>query len=42
MFIAPLRKNGRGADHRKYLSSVAIPLLLRERVYRAVAEKRFW
>jgi hypothetical protein len=42
MFDAPLRSNGRGADHSKHRSSIAVPLLrscllLRERAYRAVA-----
>jgi hypothetical protein len=45
VFAAPLRSNGRGADHRKHSLSVAVPmllscLLLRERVYRKFGQKR--
>jgi hypothetical protein len=47
MLIAPLSSNGRGLDHRKHRSSacctvVAFYLLLQERVYRAVVQKRPW
>jgi hypothetical protein len=47
MFTAPLHSNGRGPDHRKHRSSVAVPLLrsymlLRECLYRAVAQKLPW